>query len=195
MMDYSTVWSEKAEQVIKKEFPELADDYNEQAALAEAHFQDIAFVVDLSTRFLNRLRIKTAIKEVDTEALEEALGHELYRTHVAQPVITRQRTFKRSRVPEKDYTPITSGSRTSCLDCCRKHIGHAIVLLEVSAEGEPYKRWFAIGHLGEAEAESRASYPRVADTIRLERRNMMKNRLYTPDLIPLFDVVDKAESS
>ena len=60
--------------------------------------------------------------------------------------------------------------RLSCLDCVRKHISQAIVLLcEVAY---PLHQWLAIGHLAEAEAEC-GSYNELRDSIRATRLLVM----------------------
>ena len=43
--------------------------------------------------------------------------------------------------------------RDSCLDCTRKHLAQAIVLMVEAKMGYPEHKWLAIGHMAEAEAE------------------------------------------
>lgn len=56
--------------------------------------------------------------------------------------------------------------RESCLDCARKHIAQAIILLTESKLGHPEHKWLAVGHLAEAEAESVQKFPEFANKIR-----------------------------
>ena len=59
--------------------------------------------------------------------------------------------------------------RTSCLDCARKHIGQAAVLIDESVLGYPTHRWRAIGHLAEAESELTRDYLHMAMEVREHR--------------------------
>jgi len=90
----------------------------------------------------------------------------------------------------------SEGYRPTCLDCVRKHIAQAMILLQES-ESPEYKNhfWLGIGHLAEAESESLSSYPTLANTIRDHRLSMMADRNYKPDLTNLFEIVDTTETS
>jgi len=66
--------------------------------------------------------------------------------------------------------------RESCIDCTRKHIGSAIVLLSESTLGYPEHFWIAIGHLGQAEEESIKDFPELAKKIRKIRREIMDKK-------------------
>lgn len=57
-------------------------------------------------------------------------------------------------------------ARKSCIYCVLKHIAQASVLLDESKLGYPFHKWFAIGHLAEAESESRVNWPELAEKIR-----------------------------
>lgn len=59
--------------------------------------------------------------------------------------------------------------RPSCLDCCRKHLAQAEVLMLEARKGYVVHSWLAVGHLAEAEDETLQEYPEVAETIREER--------------------------
>lgn len=59
--------------------------------------------------------------------------------------------------------------RPSCLDCAGKHLAQACVLLKETKTGYPAFRWFVIGHLAEAEAETVREYPELANEIREQR--------------------------
>jgi hypothetical protein len=67
-------------------------------------------------------------------------------------------------------------SRGSCLDCARKHIAQAMILMDEAALGYPFHRWYAAGHLAEAESERRGEYPELARKIRTARLACMDRR-------------------
>ena len=80
-------------------------------------------------------------------------------------------------------------NRPSCLDCIRKHLAQASALMDEARQGHPQHRWLAIGHLGEAEAESLGAYPDLAKAIRKERLLYMEN----PDHdVPIMELIDQA---
>lgn len=62
--------------------------------------------------------------------------------------------------------------RPSCLNCVRKHLGQAAVLLAESRLGYPDHVWLAMGHLAEASDELVADYPQMAAAIRTERKHL-----------------------
>ena len=57
----------------------------------------------------------------------------------------------------------------SCLNCYRKHLGQAIVLMIEGEMGYPEHRWLAVGHMAEAEAETILDFPELANSVREER--------------------------
>ena len=59
--------------------------------------------------------------------------------------------------------------RPTCLDCAGKHLAQACILLKETKTGYPAFRWFVIGHLAEAEAETVRDYPELANEIREQR--------------------------
>ncbi len=65
--------------------------------------------------------------------------------------------------------------RKSCLDCVRKHLAQASVLLDEAHLGYPHHRWLAVGHLAEAEAECLDEQPAFARKIRACRLMVMKS--------------------
>ena len=67
-------------------------------------------------------------------------------------------------------------SRGTCLDCVRKHIAQAAILADEAALGYPFHRWYAAGHLAEAESESRGKHPALAKMIRAGRLVLMSGR-------------------
>lgn len=78
--------------------------------------------------------------------------------------------------------------RVSCLNCTRKHLSQAIVLLIEAKLGYPEHLWLAIGHLAEAESESVTEYKLLAEKIRLERTRLMDDENYVPELMPLIKI-------
>jgi len=77
--------------------------------------------------------------------------------------------------------------RESCLDCVRKHLAQALILLTESKLGHPEYKWLAIGHLAEAEAESVKQYPDYANLIREERLKVIVDTKCN-----IFQLIEKA---
>ncbi len=65
--------------------------------------------------------------------------------------------------------------RKTCLDCVRKHLAQALVLLDEAQLGYPHHRWLAVGHLAEAESEALQEYPELAREIRKCRLIVMQS--------------------
>ena len=65
--------------------------------------------------------------------------------------------------------------RESCLDCVRKHIAQALILLTESKLGHPEYKWLAVGHLAEAEAESEQKFIKFANKIRTVRLSIIED--------------------
>ncbi len=65
--------------------------------------------------------------------------------------------------------------RKSCMDCVRKHLAQASVLLDETHLGYPHHRWLAVGHLAEAESECLDEHPEFAAKIRECRLRAMKS--------------------
>jgi len=65
--------------------------------------------------------------------------------------------------------------RNSCIDCCRKHLAQASVLLDETHLGYPHHRWLSAGHLAEAESEALDKWPEFAAKIRAERLKVMRS--------------------
>jgi hypothetical protein len=66
-------------------------------------------------------------------------------------------------------------ARKSCLDCVRKHLAQACVLLDETHLGYPHHRWLAAGHLAEAESECLDEHPEFAARIRACRLEVMRS--------------------
>ena len=81
--------------------------------------------------------------------------------------------------------------REPCIDCARKHIAQAIILLGEAELGYPKHRWLAIGHLAEASEETVGRWPALANELRVERLAMMGDLQYVPMLETFFDRIDE----
>ena len=68
--------------------------------------------------------------------------------------------------------------RQHCLQCFRKHLGNAAVLLEEIADGYPY-RAYTIGHLDQAAQEIRELYPELATLVRAHRIRLQNDWNYS----------------
>lgn len=83
--------------------------------------------------------------------------------------------------------------RATCLDCTRKHIGQASILVEESATGDyPEHFWLAMGHMAEAESECMKDFPELAAYIRQERIEMIENDDYYTDFVELIRLANAA---
>ena len=83
--------------------------------------------------------------------------------------------------------------RPPCLDCVRKHLAQAIVLLQESVQGYPDHRWLAVGHLAEAEAESQGASEEMADLLRDIRKRMEEEPEWIPSLLPLIKMISSKD--
>ena len=83
--------------------------------------------------------------------------------------------------------------RPHCVDCTRKHLGQAIVLLQESLHGYPLHVWLAIGHMAEAEAEIEGIYPDLAKVIRGARKQVEVDVKNIPNLLEIIHLVTQRE--
>ena len=60
--------------------------------------------------------------------------------------------------------------RTACLNCARKHLAQASILMMEAKQGYPLHEWFAMGHLAEAGDELVQEWSDVANEIREHRK-------------------------
>jgi len=65
-------------------------------------------------------------------------------------------------------------SRKSCIYCVLKHVAQAAVLLDEARLGYPLHKWYAVGHLAEAESEGRVDWPELTEKIRDFRLEIMR---------------------
>jgi len=66
-------------------------------------------------------------------------------------------------------------ARNTCMDCVRKHLAQASVLLDETYLGYPHHRFLAVGHLAEAESEALLEHPDFSAKIRAVRLVVMKS--------------------
>ena len=90
--------------------------------------------------------------------------------------------------PVEEDTDLTE-LRDSCLNCVRKHLSQALILMQEVHQGYPQHRWIAIGHMGEAADEALKDHPKLADEIRKHRLKYMASADYE---VPIMDLVAKA---
>ena len=60
--------------------------------------------------------------------------------------------------------------RVSCLNCARKHLANACVLIHEARFGYPDHMWLAIGHLCQAEVELAEAFPLLATAVHQHRK-------------------------
>lgn len=68
--------------------------------------------------------------------------------------------------------------RQHCLQCFRKHLGNAAVLIEEVYDGYPYK-YMVIGHLDQAAQEIRELSPKLATLVRAHRIKLQMDWRYS----------------
>jgi hypothetical protein len=84
---------------------------------------------------------------------------------------------------------MSDGRRHGCLDCYRKHVAQAQVLLWEALKGYPLHIWIAIAHLEEAAEESDAEHPDLAMLARSQAAMLEQTQSAAGvDLAPLLQV-------
>jgi hypothetical protein len=83
--------------------------------------------------------------------------------------------------------------RPSCLDCVRKHLAQALVLMSEVKKGYPEHFWLVIGHMAEAEDEMLEYSVDFANRIREERVRYQLNIDYVVPIMSLIEDVGKLE--
>ena len=101
----------------------------------------------------------------------------------AKPIEIENKPIKIGQTIPKS---ITGAPRPSCIECCMKHVGTAIVLLEETNNGYPAHRWLAAGELNEASNEMMKDHPEIANEIR-EVRLKVTNDLEIPSVMELLN--------
>ncbi len=72
-------------------------------------------------------------------------------------------------------------ARPNCVDCTRKHLAQALVLMDEAHNGYSIHRWIAQGHLAEAESEIRVFDLDLAKRIRKTRLEIQDGK--DPDIL------------
>lgn len=87
--------------------------------------------------------------------------------------------------------------RPSCLDCARKHVAQAEVLLHEFRAAQKYRIhiWYAVGHLAEAEAELMERWPEHAYIIRQHRILLIAERTYKVPTHTILEELCNAEEA
>lgn len=109
------------------------------------------------------------------------------------PAVPKQMSKADARAARPGYImpgdePSMWGAREPCPLCTLKHLTQAIVLLNESLTGYPTHRWYAIGHIAEAEAE--APTLDMANRIRVQRLNAMDDLDKIPDFTEIVEELD-----
>lgn len=84
--------------------------------------------------------------------------------------------------------------RVSCLNCARKHLAQASILMMEAKQGYPVHFWFAMGHLAEAADELVQDYPKLANEIREHRKIYEENADYPIPIEELIEQINKIEA-
>lgn len=78
--------------------------------------------------------------------------------------------------------------RPSCLNCARKHLAQALILLtEYTLGYSGLWLWLAIGHMAEAEAELLRKHEDIAVEIRTRRKRLEAEDNFDPQLDQLIE--------
>ncbi len=141
-------------------------------------------------------------KNRDLEKLSSLFGERFASKLISFPKQNKP-TIKNNQIPKQPVQKVSAeeiprpdvkmenGPRPSCLECCMKHLGTAIVLLEEAGNGYPAHRWLAAGELNEAANEVMRDFPDVAQEIREYRHLVTKDPKKTPDLMEFLNKMDK----
>ena len=81
--------------------------------------------------------------------------------------------------------------RVGCLDCVRKHLGQASVLMDEARLGYPSHRWLAVGHMAEAESEMVEINAGLAHRIRDHRLAYIADEDYRVPILTLIEEVGR----
>jgi hypothetical protein len=120
----------------------------------------------------------------------EPLPRPPQRPEMPQPSHKRASEKVTDMVKKEAEVVIIPSPRPSCVECCMKHIGTAIVLMEEAANGYPSHRWIAVGELNEAANEMSRDFPEIAHEIREVRHLVTKDSSLSPDLMMLLNKLD-----
>ncbi len=88
-----------------------------------------------------------------------------------------------------------AGPRPSCINCCMKHIGTAIVLMEEASNGYPVHKWLAVGELNEAANEIIRDFPDIAYNIREIRHSITEDNNHSYKIMELLNTLHEKFSA
>jgi len=83
------------------------------------------------------------------------------------------------------------GVRKSCIDCCLKHLGQSVILFSEARKGYPMHKYIALGHLAEAEDETIAEFPNLAEKIRETRLSLERGHIPSYSIEDLIEFADE----
>jgi len=141
----------------------------EQAEAYKLEFPDLAGQLTVAQEQIASAGCKSCEQRRITGALMQA--------------VHARKTGLVSSIATTPAKPSAVKPRPGCIQCVKKHIAQAIILLQESISGYPDHRWLAVGHMAEAEAESPSLSLMLA--IREERLKIMSDEEYIPELMPL----------
>lgn len=145
--------------------------------------------------FMKTVRNTMLEKGLPLEDMIKALPSEFHvgRNTPIKPVVLPKVVGREERNYDVAIPESIGGPRPTCLDCCRKHIGKAVVQMGEKDLGYPNHFWLAMANLSEVEEEALAKYPDFSALVREMRLEMTDDRTYKPDLMQLFDMIDDLE--
>ena len=76
--------------------------------------------------------------------------------------------------------------RDNCLNCARKHLAQALILIIEARLGYPDHQWLAIGHICEAESELYVQWLGIALELREHRKAYEEDGGYD---VPIMDFI------
>lgn len=91
---------------------------------------------------------------------------------------------------------ILAAPRRACTACVLKHLSQAVVLLDEARQPEyAIHRWFAVGHLAEAEAEIAGLSSQLAEQIRTLRHELQEDPAAQVDVVAIMRAVLAVEAA
>ena len=109
----------------------------------------------------------------------EPVSHTSPNLSAASPVQGEYHTdtlFIPTTTGEGIHIKAPTAPRNTCVDCVRKHVAQAVVLLTESLLGYPEHKWLALAHLSEAMTESLKEYPLIAYDIQTDIQDIMEDK-------------------
>ncbi len=79
------------------------------------------------------------------------------------------------------------------MNCARKHLAQASILMMEAKQGYPLHEWFAMGHMAEAGDELLLDFPELATEIRTHRKLYEDNRDYPVPIEELIEAITELD--